>query len=151
MSGDCNDASATVSPDATELCNGLDDDCDGVEDNQAIDPTVYFEDTDGDGWYLRDLFVLSNLIHRVTQCHRVDMPPQREIVTTVRLMTHGQPELCTLLIDDCDGHNRLGAVDYLTFWADADRDGFGEFSNQWRCAYHRLDILRWIRLFIGRL
>ena len=30
---DCDDASAAVNPDATELCNGVDDDCDG-----AVDP-----------------------------------------------------------------------------------------------------------------
>ncbi len=68
---DCNDANADVYPDAPELCNGLDDDCDGIPDdnvgvaevcdgvdndcdgfidNDAIDGLKLYEDRDGDGW-----------------------------------------------------------------------------------------------------
>jgi len=39
---DCNDALATSYPGATEFCDGVDQDCDGVADNG-------FSDTDGDG------------------------------------------------------------------------------------------------------
>jgi len=41
--GDCDDADATAHPGATEICNGVDDDCDGTVDN----PTRL--DSDGDG------------------------------------------------------------------------------------------------------
>ncbi|MCO4746895.1 MAG: hypothetical protein KC912_19010, partial [Proteobacteria bacterium] len=39
--GDCDDSTAAVSPDATEVCDGIDNNCDGSEDEG-------FADTDGD-------------------------------------------------------------------------------------------------------
>src|SRR5262245_61383711 len=47
---DCDDGAADVHPGAAEVCNGLDDDCDGSADLGAIDPTVYYLDRDGDGF-----------------------------------------------------------------------------------------------------
>jgi len=44
---DCNDASSYVNPDAIEICNGLDEDCDGENDNSVVFATFY-EDADGD-------------------------------------------------------------------------------------------------------
>jgi len=50
---DCDDGDAAVHPDATEVCNGLDDDCDELVDD-ADDPvegkSVFYEDLDGDGY-----------------------------------------------------------------------------------------------------
>ena len=46
---DCNDANAAVNPGATEVCNGIDDDCDGLTD-EGLTPTTYYADTDGDGF-----------------------------------------------------------------------------------------------------
>jgi N-acetylneuraminic acid mutarotase len=43
-SGDCNDTSAAVHPGATETCNTVDDDCNGLVDDDASG-----EDVDGDG------------------------------------------------------------------------------------------------------
>jgi N-acetylneuraminic acid mutarotase len=39
-SGDCDDANPSVHPNATELCNDLDDDCDGTTDNAAPPPIM---------------------------------------------------------------------------------------------------------------
>lgn len=36
---DCNDANASINPDASEVCNGIDDDCSGVaDDHMSLDP-----------------------------------------------------------------------------------------------------------------
>ncbi|MFT4623004.1 MAG: hypothetical protein ACI8PZ_001660 [Myxococcota bacterium] len=53
--GDCDDADAGVSPDAQEVCNGRDDDCDGAADDADpdLDPTTrasWFMDADADGF-----------------------------------------------------------------------------------------------------
>lgn len=47
--GDCDDADASVNPDADEVCNERDDDCDGLADDGVTVPTWY-EDEDGDGY-----------------------------------------------------------------------------------------------------
>jgi len=50
---DCDDTNAAVNPAATEVCNGIDDDCDGLIDD--ADPSVtgqptWYGDADGDGY-----------------------------------------------------------------------------------------------------
>ena len=50
-SEDCDDNSNMVFPNATEYCNGLDDDCDGsLDEEDAVDKSEWFEDVDGDGF-----------------------------------------------------------------------------------------------------
>ncbi|MCB0522039.1 MAG: hypothetical protein KDD27_24060, partial [Saprospiraceae bacterium] len=47
-SGDCNDSDAAINPAATEVCDGVDNNCDGQTDNGVL--TTYYADTDGDGF-----------------------------------------------------------------------------------------------------
>ncbi len=49
-STDCDDTTASVSPAATEACNGVDDDCDGTVDEGLAGSTSYYADSDGDGY-----------------------------------------------------------------------------------------------------
>ncbi len=46
---DCNDADEAVGPGQVEVCNGIDDNCDGSVDNDASDATMFYADGDGDG------------------------------------------------------------------------------------------------------
>ena len=48
--GDCDDDNPAVHPDALEICNGLDDDCDGAIDQGASDAGEWWVDLDGDGY-----------------------------------------------------------------------------------------------------
>jgi len=55
VAGDCNDASAAISPADPEVCNGVDDDCDGLSDDadsslSTSTATTWYRDGDGDGY-----------------------------------------------------------------------------------------------------
>jgi hypothetical protein len=50
VAGDCDDYRKTTFPGAPELCNMLDDDCDGMSDEDAL-PVELWPDADGDGYY----------------------------------------------------------------------------------------------------
>ncbi|MCO4747998.1 MAG: putative metal-binding motif-containing protein [Proteobacteria bacterium] len=47
---DCNDQDASIHPDADEVCDSWDNDCDGTADVNAVDATIFFRDSDGDGF-----------------------------------------------------------------------------------------------------
>jgi hypothetical protein len=48
---DCDDTDSTIHPDADEICDGVDNNCDGtVDEDSATDATTWFTDADGDGY-----------------------------------------------------------------------------------------------------
>ncbi len=48
---DCDDTDDDISPGADELCNGIDDDCDGeIDEDSAVDAPTWYPDFDGDGY-----------------------------------------------------------------------------------------------------
>ncbi len=92
---DCNDAIKTVHPGATEQCNGVDDDCDGlVDENVSL---ILFLDVDGDGYgdpgaWFSGCGAGDDLVVNDTDCDDVkgDVHP-------------GAVEQCNGVDDDCDG------------------------------------------------
>ena len=49
VGGDCDDSIATAYPGAVEVCDGVDQDCDGAADN-GVEPSLWYFDGDGDGY-----------------------------------------------------------------------------------------------------
>lgn len=48
---DCDEADADVNPEADETCNAVDDDCDGlIDEDDASDAAIWYADADADGY-----------------------------------------------------------------------------------------------------
>jgi Putative metal-binding motif/FG-GAP repeat len=118
---DCDDADAEIHPGGTEWCNGLDDDCNGTIDNDAVDAFPSYTDADGDSFGDAAAPSLScdlpagNVVD-ATDCD--DASPD---------VYPGQLESCNGYDDNCDGLvDDASAVDPLSWYADVDGDQFGD-------------------------
>jgi hypothetical protein len=123
---DCNDADAAISPSAAEVCNGWDDDCDGlVDDEDTLDgeSIVWYTDGDGDGYgdpageTATSCAGAAGMVADNTDCNDADAT-----------VSPGSDELCNSIDDDCDGEIDEDAVDALTWHPDEDGDSFGDAS-----------------------
>ena len=122
---DCDDTRFTVYPDAPEVCDHLDNDCDGVVD-ENLTLYEYFEDGDGD-WYGRpgtthqDCGLFLDYADNDLDCDDDDPT-----------VNPGAEELCNGEDEDCDGLIDEGAE--LAFYLDEDLDGYGvDDTAQWGC------------------
>ncbi len=116
---DCDDGSGGVHPGATERCNEVDDDCDGIIDEEAVDAPVWYADKDGDGFGDKD--------DRFASCAqpagRVDNDDDCDDDAVA--VFPGAPEECNHRDDDCDDIDDNDAIDTTTVWYDFDEDGYG--------------------------
>lgn len=112
--GDCNDQDPNVHPAAVEVCNGVDDDCNGSTDDGI--GTVWYDDADGDGWGGAGPGVLSFTVCAALAGHAW----QTADCDDANPLAHpGAPEVCNGFDDNCDGKTDPGCVENL----DADADG----------------------------
>ncbi len=117
---DCDDTRSTVNPAATELCNGLDDNCDGVVDEDtAADAATWYADADGDGY--------GDAASPSAACSAPagTVADSSDCDDTRRSAYPGATEYCNTEDDDCNGVVDDSAVDARTYWEDADGDGYG--------------------------
>jgi len=119
--GDCDDGDAAVNPGATEMCDAIDNDCDGeVDEDDAADALTFYEDADGDTY--------GNVLSSTRACSQ-----PAGWVSNVLDCDDGDPnqypgadELCNGEDDDCDGDvDEDDALDAQTWFEDGDGDGFG--------------------------
>ena len=127
VGGDCTDVDGAIYPDAPEICNGKDDDCDGATDEEgATGCTTYYFDTDGDGWGTTDSLCLCAMSGPYKALSSGDCNDGNPNVNPTAL------ETCNGLDDDCDSVvDEVNANGCLKFYRDVDGDGFG--TSQFQC------------------
>ncbi len=124
---DCDDTNTAINPGAAEVCNGVDDDCDGNtdQDDDSLVATVYYFDADGDGYASEDAAP-------VALCNPGPgyVSARGDCDDTEALVYPGAAEVCVDGLDnDCDGLTDADDPDFAEegtqLWRDADGDGVG--------------------------
>jgi len=115
--GDCDDGVRTTHPEAPELCNSIDDDCDRDVD-EDVQYIPWFRDTDEDTW--------GDDADTLTDCNQPDGYVERggDCAPADASIHPTADEVCNGVDDDCAN----GVDDGLAFpswYRDGDSDGYG--------------------------
>ncbi len=124
--GDCNDDRADIHPRASDMCDGVDADCDGSIDENGV-RFAFYPDADGDGWGTSDLASI------VFRCSAPAGTTERtgDCADTDAARHPGVMETCDSADEDCDG-----AIDEDSdrmWYVDADHDGHGVGTGMLAC------------------
>lgn len=146
IDGDCNEGDANVFPGASEICgNDLDEDCDGLDiicanggctqvsacnydelatedDGTCFYPEADFLDCEGNCLFDTDADGICDELE-VGGCLDPQACNYNELATDAGNCVYPQSEICNGFDDDCDGEEDNGVL--LSFYLDADADGFG--------------------------
>ena len=118
--GDCDDEDVEVHPEADEVCDGIDNDCDDSIDVGALDLLTFYADTDGDGYGDADSTIEAcdlptGYVSDTTDCD-----------DTLATTYPGADEYCGGGDENCDSVvDEDSAVDAPLWYTDSDSDGYG--------------------------
>lgn len=115
---DCDDGRADINPEAEEHCDGKDNNCDGVVDDDATDPATWYADADGDG-----VGGITGAVGCVAPSGYVSITGDCDDQNV--LIFPGNPEVCDGLDNDCNKTVDDNPADPGVWYPDADGDGYG--------------------------
>ena len=132
-SNDCDDTDADVNPSETEICNGIDDDCDSRIDtaDSSLDTSsagTWYADDDRDGY--------GDASDKKTSCEAPSgyVADATDCDDAAVGVNPGEDETCNSIDDDCDGTVDNDPVDGDWYPEDEDGDGFGAAgTSAWAC------------------
>jgi hypothetical protein len=122
VDGDCDDLDPQAHPDAEEVCDDVDNNCDGTIDEGLT--TTFYADDDGDGFGLESDTVEACAVSTGYSAESGDCDD-----TNGGISPHAT-ELCDGVDNDCDGEtDEISAADASDWYADTDGDSFGDVSS----------------------
>ena len=113
---DCNDQDASIFPNAEEICDGMDNNCDGNADEEVL--LLFYADADEDGYGNPDTSIEACDAPEGFVEDNTDCDDLKSNVYT------GADEICDSIDNDCDGEIDEGLLE--EYFADVDEDGFGD-------------------------
>ena len=116
---DCNDTDATAYPGAAEVCDEVDNNCDGTVDEGVTE--TYYGDVDDDGW--------GDALSAIQACAEPSGYTDRagDCDDNAASVNPNSWEICDGIDNDCDASvDEYGALGGSSYYQDSDGDGFGD-------------------------
>ena len=124
---DCDDYNASIHPNASEICDGIDNNCNELidaSDSTLSDGNEGYEDIDGDGFGAGE----NGLFCTTTAVNNDDCDDNNSEVHPFA------NEYCNEIDDNCNSVVDDNALDSIQLFLDADGDGYGStISLEWGC------------------